>query len=121
MDESLFANSGLQRSNVCWLTSDRGVPATGSGLVARFRYRVCKYLLLILITAALISCMSRLLSSTTYLAGSSSSPCHTMGPATAGASLSGDVRTDELLRRLSNEDFALSVGDDILMDQLCGN
>jgi hypothetical protein len=42
-----------------------------------------------------------------------------MGPVTAGASLSGELNTDEeLLCKLSKEDLALSAGDDMLTDRL---
>ena len=44
-----------------------------------------------------------------YLAGSSSSPSHTIGPATAGASVSGTVLIVALLCRLSIEDLALRI------------
>ena len=77
-----------------------------------------EYSRLNLIMAALISRISRSLRLTTYLAGFSSSPCHTMGPVTAGTSLSGELNTDEeLLCKLSKEDLALSAGDDMLTDR----
>lgn len=41
-------------------------------------------------------------------------PSQTIGPATAGASLSGDEKVDQLLCRLSMEDFGLSVDIDML-------
>jgi hypothetical protein len=38
-----------------------------------------------------------------------------MGPVTAGGSTSGELKMDEeLLCRLSNEDFALSMGGDMI-------
>ena len=64
-------------------------------------------LLLTLITAARISCTSRGLRSTTYSAASSFS--QTMGPVNAGASLSGDEVTEDLLCRLSFDDLGLRV------------
>jgi hypothetical protein len=51
-----------------------------------------------------------------YLAESSSLPCHTMGLATAGASLSGKDSVEDVLCKLSFEDFALSVWVDIVED-----
>ena len=56
-----------------------------------------------------MSWMSRALKVMTYLAGSSSSPAHTIGPVTAGASLSGTEKAEDLLCRLSFEDLGLRV------------
>lgn len=54
---------------------------------------------------------------TTYLAGSSSAPFHTMGPATAGASLSELVVAEEPLCRLSTEEPALRLRVDMMNSQ----
>ena len=68
-----------------------------------------------LIMAALISRISPSLRFTTYSAGSSAFPSHTIGPVTGGGSLSGELRIDEvLLRRLSEEDLALRGGDSMV-------
>jgi hypothetical protein len=49
-----------------------------------------------------------------YLAASSSSPFQTMGPVSAGASLSGEEISEAALRRLSSDDFGLSVYVDMI-------
>ena len=49
-----------------------------------------------------------------YFAGLNSEPSQTMEPATAGARVSGIVAMEELLRRLSREDFALRLDVDIM-------
>lgn len=50
-----------------------------------------------------------------YLVGSSSAPFQTMGPSSAGASLSGDEKAETMLCKLSLEDLGLSAGDDGMM------
>lgn len=93
-----------------------------------------------LMIAARMSLISRLFSFTMYSLGFSSLPCHTIGPTTAGTSLSGESSMedvvlriehaslwidearlwiedesmrmeDELLRKLSKEDRGLRFGD----------
>lgn len=66
--------------------------------------------------AALISRTSPSLRFTTYSAGSSSFPSHTIGPVTGRGSLSGELRIDEVsLRRLSEEDLVLRGGDNMVV------
>lgn len=68
------------------------------------------------IIAALMSRISPSLRFTTYSAGSSSFPSHTIWPVTGGGSLSGELRIDEvLLRRLSEEDLALRGGENMVV------
>jgi len=67
--------------------------------------------LLTLMTAARMSWVSRVLSRTTYSVGFSSCPSHVIGPASAGASLSGMDKDEALLCRLSLEHLGLSKGD----------
>lgn len=125
-DDSLFASCALPRSNVSGLMSLRESPVTEIGKLLVYIPKpsvtsgnegdwLWQILRLNFIMAALTSRISPSLNLTTYSDGSSSFPCHTIGPFTAGGSLSGELRTDEvLLCRLSKEDLVLRGGDNMV-------